>query len=686
MNQMEQHSRWMVFASTAILLPALLFFAVAADLPHVPVLTLLLLALAGVSRNGWRVTDRTVTYSIIVALILTAFGNYLVPIRMERFGFMAYFLRPGIVVPFLFYAAALSVGFRRKGHCVGIAAAAALMAFLVGGDLRRNGPEADRLALDLLLTHHFRLFYGITFGCSAVAALLASRAGCGRPRGKHLFFLAVSLILTAGIFFGFLLLYRQYEQSIRSWENALLRMGIRQLYRNRPTRHPHQLGDTPELYRPFPPEQRKAAAEVALRAIAPGPPGYLRLNVFSRYGRGTWHDSGDSGRVALEPAAAENWMAADEFYAVTSEKREGERIRIFPAAPLVDSRLAAPGNVTGVEVIANQVSRGADGQLGSEGMIRDGGYTLLVPRIVPRAAWQEPAPPGEEYREIPRRLRRVLRAVSQEIGLADAKSDAERFERAVSFFRKNFRYSLEWPGSPYRTDPVAYFLRSHREGHCELFAGALALLLRECGIPTRYVSGLVCFEEHPSKRYYIARIGNAHAWTEAYDRDRGVWVLLDATPAGTVDPPPPPDDWFGSLARNADLFAFSWSKLLADLRCGRIAAAIVDAAEAFGGGVVFLFLHPVIGPVLVLLIAVLLYRWHKRRRRNTRLAPERRRLQAEFLRRCRTLQKRGLLSPGAEPTAQELLQQLEHDTRLAPEERVELRRFLRNYLIARYRP
>ena len=686
MNQMEQHSRWMVFASTAIRLPALLFFAVAADLPHVPVLTLLLLALAGVSRNGWRVTDRTVTYSIIVALILTAFGNYLVPIRMERFGFMAYFLRPGIVVPFLFYAAALSVGFRRKGHCVGIAAAAALMAFLVGGDLRRNGPEADRLALDLLLTHHFRLFYGITFGCSAVAALLASRAGRGRPRGKHLFFLAVSLVLTAGIFFGFLLLYRQYEQSIRSWENALLRMGIRQLYRNRPTRHPHQLGGTPELYRPFPPEQRKAAAEVALRAIAPGPPGYLRLNVFSRYGRGTWHDSGDSGRVALEPAAAENWMAADEFYAVTSEKREGERIRIFPAAPLVDSRLAAPGNVTGVEVIANQVSRGADGQLGSEGMIRDGGYTLLVPRIVLRAAWQEPGPPGEEYREIPRRLRRVLRAVSQEIGLADAKSDAERFERAVGFFRKNFRYSLEWPGSPYRTDPVAYFLRSHREGHCELFAGALALLLRECGIPTRYVSGLVCFEEHPSKLYYIARIGNAHAWTEAYDRDRGVWVLLDATPAGTVDPPPPPDDWLGSLARNADLFAFSWSKLLADLRCGRIAAAIVDAAEAFGGGVVFLFLHPVIGPVLVLLIAVLLYRWQKRRRRNTRLTPERRRIQEEFLRRCRTLQKRGLLSPGAEPTAQELLQQLEHDTRLAPEEREELRRFLRNYLIARYRP
>lgn len=686
MNQMEQHSRWMVFASAAILLPALLFFAVAADLPHVPVLTLLLLALAGVSRNGWRVTDRTVTYSIIVALILTAFGNYLVPIRMERFGFMAYFLRPGIVVPFLFYAAALSVGFRRKGHCVGIAAAAALMAFLVGGDLRRNGPEADRLALDLLLTHHFRLFYGITFGCSAVAALLASRAGRGRPRGKHLFFLAVSLVLTAGIFFGFLLLYRQYERSIRFWENALLRMGIRQLYRNRPTRHPHQLGGTPELYRPFPPEQRKAAAEVALRAIAPGPPGYLRLNAFSRYDRGTWHDSGDRGRVALEPVAMENWMAADEFYAVTSEKREGERIRIFPAAPLVDSRLAAPGNVTGVEVIANQVSRGADGQLGSEGMIRDGGYTLLVPRIVPRAAWQEPTPPGEEYREIPRRLRRVLRAVSQEIGLADAKSDAERFERAVGFFRKNFRYSLEWPGSPYRTDPVAYFLRSHREGHCELFAGALALLLRECGIPTRYVSGLVCFEEHPSKRYYIARIGNAHAWTEAYDRDRGVWVLLDATPAGTVDPPPPSDDWLGSLARNADLFAFSWSKLLADLRCGRIAAAIVDAAEAFGGGVVFLFRHPVIGPVLVLLIAVLLYRWQKRRRRNNRLAPERRRIQEEFLRRCRTLQKRGLLSPGAEPTAQELLQQLERDTRLAPEEREELRRFLRNYLIARYRP
>ena len=131
-------SRRIVFLVASILLPAVLCFSVAADLPHVAVLTAGLLLLAALSPGGWRVTDRTVTYSIIVALILTAFGNYLAPIRMERFGFMAYFLRPGILISFLFYAAALTAGFRRRGNSVGIAAAAALLAFLVCGDLRRT--------------------------------------------------------------------------------------------------------------------------------------------------------------------------------------------------------------------------------------------------------------------------------------------------------------------------------------------------------------------------------------------------------------------------------------------------------------------------------------------------------------------------------------------------------------------
>ena len=124
-------SRRIVFLVASILLPAVLCFSVAADLPHVAVLTAGLLLLAALSPGGWCVTDRTVTYSIIVALILTAFGNYLAPIRMERFGFMAYFLRPGILISFLFYAAALTAGFRRRGNSVGLAAAAALLADVV---------------------------------------------------------------------------------------------------------------------------------------------------------------------------------------------------------------------------------------------------------------------------------------------------------------------------------------------------------------------------------------------------------------------------------------------------------------------------------------------------------------------------------------------------------------------------
>jgi hypothetical protein len=66
--------------------------------------------------------------------------------------------------------------------------------------------------------------------------------------------------------------------------------------------------------------------------------------------------------------------------------------------------------------------------------------------------------------------------------------------------------------------------------HCEFFATALALCLREFRIPARVATGFLLREWDSRLRRGIIRQKDAHAWVEIPDAKRG-WVIFDATPA-----------------------------------------------------------------------------------------------------------------------------------------------------------
>ena len=76
------------------------------------------------------------------------------------------------------------------------------------------------------------------------------------------------------------------------------------------------------------------------------------------------------------------------------------------------------------------------------------------------------------------------------------------------------------------------FLFDTRSGYCQYFSGAMALLLRMGGIPTRVVTGFSPGGYSKSKRAWIVRDTDAHSWVEAWFDDWG-WVTFDPTPAGT---------------------------------------------------------------------------------------------------------------------------------------------------------
>jgi len=74
------------------------------------------------------------------------------------------------------------------------------------------------------------------------------------------------------------------------------------------------------------------------------------------------------------------------------------------------------------------------------------------------------------------------------------------------------------------------FVTTTREGYCQFFAGAMALMLRYLGIPARVAVGFAGGKYDASHRVWLIRDRNAHAWVEAWFKGYG-WLPFDPTPA-----------------------------------------------------------------------------------------------------------------------------------------------------------
>jgi len=97
-----------------------------------------------------------------------------------------------------------------------------------------------------------------------------------------------------------------------------------------------------------------------------------------------------------------------------------------------------------------------------------------------------------------------------------------------------FGYSLQMTRVDSSLDPVEDFLVNRKEGHCEYFASALALLLRSIDIPSRMVNGFKGGDWNEITQTMTVREKHAHSWVEAYagvdDRGQPIWLVFDPTP------------------------------------------------------------------------------------------------------------------------------------------------------------
>ena len=167
--------------------------------------------------------------------------------------------------------------------------------------------------------------------------------------------------------------------------------------------------------------------------------------------------------------------------------------------------------------------------------------------------------------EVPTNEVRALDQAIAEMGAAGLDEDRTLL-KVDSFFSEKFKYSL-WQGRDKlaRTNETVLgrFLLHSRSGHCEYFATATVLLLRELGIPARYAVGYAVHEG--SGNNYVVRSRDAHAWCLVWDKQKKIWRDFDTTPGS----------WIAAEAGRASMFerlsdAWSWVKFqIAKFRWGQ---------------------------------------------------------------------------------------------------------------------
>lgn len=162
-----------------------------------------------------------------------------------------------------------------------------------------------------------------------------------------------------------------------------------------------------------------------------------------------------------------------------------------------------------------------------------GGYYLFrepITKPLKIEALYTTSPPTDEpidvYLSLPKNIPERVRSLARKL-MNNTRTSEEKIKKLKEFFKKEgFRYTLKL-GS-YEGDPLEYFLFESKEGNCEYYASATAILLRLMGVPARVVSGFHGAIRNEYGNYYFVIGGMAHVWVEAYTNGR--WITVDTTP------------------------------------------------------------------------------------------------------------------------------------------------------------
>jgi protein-glutamine gamma-glutamyltransferase len=178
---------------------------------------------------------------------------------------------------------------------------------------------------------------------------------------------------------------------------------------------------------------------------------------------------------------------------------------------------------------------------------------LIPPEQLRAASTAYPEEIRGTYLQLPPLDPRIFQLVQQIT--AGASNPYDKAARIEAYLHTHYGYTLDLSKMPPSSDPLAYFLFVKRAGHCEYFASAMTVMLRELGIPARYVNGFLPGEYNDLAGDFIVRASDAHSWVEVYFPSDG-WITFDPTPPGE----PRQGGLLARLGLYWDWFQFTWGE------------------------------------------------------------------------------------------------------------------------------
>ncbi len=253
-------------------------------------------------------------------------------------------------------------------------------------------------------------------------------------------------------------------------------------------------------------------------------PLYVRGRVFNSFDGRIWHCKDVSGKMLL---------SEDYEFILDDEEPNDVVTQIYTVNHPLPAIIYSAYRPKILNFPAKVVNAGQDSSLRAPESLQKGTRYSVRSSIEylgdrPSGAGHVLEDSDQSYLQLPDKLPEEVTELSATItrGLHD---DYDRAVALEQHLRASYQYTRATIGREPPSNLIEHFLFQSKEGHCEIFASTLVMMLRAVGIPARFVTGFYATTANPVTGYYEVGALNAHAWVEAYISGFG-WVTFEPTP------------------------------------------------------------------------------------------------------------------------------------------------------------
>lgn len=339
---------------------------------------------------------------------------------------------------------------------------------------------------------------------------------------------------------------------------------------------------------------------------------YWRGETRSVYTGKGWENKTDSGKADVEigvPVNEGEWFDTSLLETVEATQRftmlNEETYPVLFGAYRIHE-ISEIGNASAEQL--GWLGENSELHLESGGYPRS--YTIVsqIPIIDPpklreaRAALEQPAL-MEKYTQLPETVSERTRELAKSITEEEA-NDYDKVKAIEQYLRNNYMYNNQPDYSKMGEDFVDSFLFNIREGYCDYYSTAMAVMVRSLEMPARWVKGYTSGSQPLEEEYmdmyldmeyeeayadvpgyYVVSNANAHSWVEVYFEGYG-WIPFEPTsgfsmplPQQTEDVEIQPIEAAAAPNESAENKGFSWGAL--------IWAALFTGIALLAGGVLY---------------------------------------------------------------------------------------------------